>query len=271
MKLGYIDYLNCYPFYFSMFERQTVEGIHIYPGYPCMLNKMMADRQLDMSPVSSAACAQIADDVVVLPQFCLSSVGYVGSVILVSKIPIEDLDRKKVGITSASHTSKVLLKVLLKNYYHLEPVYVPSQPRPVLRDLDAALVIGNDAMAISSEPISYIYDLGDLWLRKTGFPVVFAVFAIRESVVEKYSSRIKSVISSYHDSLNCLEKEKEQVVLKARAKYPDIIYDINGYFDLFEFEFVDDLKKALMFYYNIAGEMGLIRKVMHLNYLTAID
>ena len=271
MKLGYIDYLNCYPFYFSMFERQTVEGICIYPGYPCMLNQMITDHRLDMSPVSSAACAQIADDVVVLPQFCLSSVGYVGSVILVSKIPIEDLNHKKVGITSASHTSKVLLKVLLKNYYHLEPVYVSSQPRPVLRDLDAALVIGNDAMAISSEPISYIYDLGDLWLRKTGFPVVFAVFAIRERVVEKYLSRIQSVISSYHLSLNCLEEEKENVVSKARAKYPDIIYDINGYFDLLKFEFDDELKKALMFYYTIAGEMGLLKKVKRLNYLTSMD
>jgi chorismate dehydratase len=254
-----------------MFERQTVEGIRIYPGYPCMLNKMMADRRLDMSPVSSATCAQIADDVVVLPQFCLSSVGYVGSVILASKIPIEDLNQKKVGITSASHTSEVLLKVLLKNYYHLEPVYVPAQPRPVLKDLDAALVIGNDAMAVSSEPISYIYDLGDLWLRKTGFPVVFAVFAVREKVLDKYSSRIKSVISSYHRSLHCLEEEKEHVVSKAREKYPDIVYDINGYFNLLAFEFDDDLKKALLFYYAIAGEMGLIRKVTRLNYLTTAD
>ena len=144
---------------------------------------------------------------------------------------------------------------------------MPTQPRPVLKDMDAALVIGNDAMAISSEPIPYIYDLGDLWLRKTGFPVVFAVFAIRESVVEKYSSQIKSVVFSYHRSLCCLEEEKEDVVSKARAKYPDIIYDINSYFDLFKFKFDDELKKALMFYYTVAGEMGLIKKVIKINYL----
>ncbi len=267
MRLGYIDYLNCYPFYFRMFEKQAVNGISIYPGYPCKLNKMLADGQLDMSPISSATCAEIADDVMVLPQFCLSSVGYVGSVILVSKIPIEDLNQKKVGITSASHTSEVLLKVLLKNYYHLKPVYIPTQPRPVLKNIDAALVIGNDAMALSSEPIPYIYDLGDLWLRKTGFPVVFAVFAVRENVVEKYSSEIKSVVFSYQRSLGCLEEEKEHVVSKARTKYPDIIYDINSYFDLLEFNFNDELKKALMFYYTVAGEIGLIKKVTKLKYL----
>ena len=267
MKLGYIDYLNCYPFYFRMFEKQAINGIRIYPGYPCMLNKKMAERQLDMSPISSATCAEIAGDVMVLPQFCLSSVGYVGSVILVSKIPIEDLNQKRIGITSASHTSEVLLKVLLKHFYNLEPFYIPTQPRPVLKDIDAALVIGNDAMAISSEPIPYIYDLGDLWLRKTGYPVVFAVFTVRESVVEKYSSEIKSVISSYHRSLRYLEEEKEHVVSKARLKYPDIIYDINSYFDLLEFKFDDELKNALMFYYTLAGEMGLLKKVVKLNYL----
>ena len=198
-----------------------------------------------MSPISSATCAEIADDVAVLPQFCLSSVGYVGSVILVSKIPIEELNHKKVGITSASHTSAVLLKILLKNYYHVEPVYIPTDPRPVLKDMDAALVIGNDAMAISAEPVSYMYDLGDLWLRKTGFPVVFAVFAVRESIVEKYASKIRAVVSSYHSSLRHLEADKAQVVSKASAKYPDIIYDINGYFDLLQFKFDDGFKRCL--------------------------
>jgi chorismate dehydratase len=205
--------------------------------------------------------------VLVLPQFCLSSVGYVGSVILISNIPIEDLNHKKVGITSASHTSVVLLKVLLKKYYRSEPSYIPTKPRPVLKDMDAALVIGNDAMAITSEPVSYIYDLGDLWLRKTGFPVVFAVFAVRQRVVEQFKHQIKSVVSSYHRSLRCLEEEKETVVSLAKAKYPDIVYDINGYFDLLQFKFNDNLKNALMFYYEIASEMGLLKKVTGLNYL----
>jgi chorismate dehydratase len=121
-------------------------------------------------------------------------------------------------------------------------------------------------MAISSEPVSYIYDLGDLWLRKTGYPVVFAVFVVRERAVEKYAPQIKAVVSSYHHSLRCLEEQREHLVSKARAKYPDIIYDINSYFDLLQFNFDEDLKKALMFYYAAAGEMGLIKKVKYLKY-----
>lgn len=267
MRLGYIDYLNCYPFYFRMFEKKAIKGVRLFPGHPGMLNKMMAGRQLDMSPISSATCGEIADDVMVLPRFCLSSVGYVGSVLLVSKVPIEDLNKSKVGITSSSHTSIVLLKIILKKYYDMAPVFIPTGPRPLLKDMDAALIIGNDAMVQPSEPPSYVYDLGDLWLRKTGFPVVFAVFAVRKKVLNKYESIIKTVVSSYQSSLNFLETDKHTVVLKAKKRYPDIIYDIDSYYDRLQFEFTDNLKKALMFYFSIAEEMDLIKPVKNLQYL----
>jgi len=138
----------------------------------------------------------------------------------------------------------------------------------VLKDMDAALVIGNDAMTLSAEPVSYMYDLGDLWLRKTGFPVVFAVFAVREGIVEEYASEIRAVVSSYHSSLRHLEADKSLVVSKASAKYPDIIYDINSYFDRLQFKFDENLKDALMFYYSMAEDMGLIKKVKDLKYLS---
>ncbi len=267
MKLGHIDFLNCYPFYYHAFEKEPLKGIRIHSDYPGELNRMLTNNELDMSPISSASYSDLTEDVLILPDFCLSSIGYVGSVILISKVPIEDLSGNKVGITTASHTSVVLLKILLKRYYKQEPVFIQTDPRPTLRDIDAALVIGNDAMVKTPGPTPYTYDLGDLWLRKTGFPVVFAVFAVREKVISKYEAEIKSVISSYHSSLRCLKEDKEDVIAKAKDRYPDIIYDIDDYYDHLEFEFTDDLKRALMFYYSIAGEMGLIKKVERLRYL----
>ncbi|HNU71158.1 MAG TPA: hypothetical protein PKL48_05540, partial [Thermodesulfobacteriota bacterium] len=104
MELGYIDYLNCYPYYYEMFEKRPLQGIRIIPAYPRELNRMMRDGELALSPISSAAFSTIDDRAVLLPQFCLSSIGYVGSVVLRSKIPIEDLHQKRVGLTRASET-----------------------------------------------------------------------------------------------------------------------------------------------------------------------
>ncbi|MBT3362066.1 MAG: menaquinone biosynthesis protein [Chloroflexi bacterium] len=258
MKLGYIDYLNCYPFYYHMFEHQSIDGVDIVAGYPTDLNRMMISGQLDMSPISAATCAQLGDDVVLLPDFCLSSEGYVGSVVLRSKVPIEDLDGRIVGVSSASHTSVVLLKILLEYYYDVKPVYFKTDPNPELDGMDAVLLIGNDAMIESREPVSYSYDLGELWLRKTGFPVVFAVFAVRKSSIKAHSLQINAVINTYHESLRCLDVEPHNVISSVKQRYPGIVYDISDYYRTLQFQFTNELKNALNYYLDMAAKLGLL-------------
>jgi len=266
MQVGYIDYLNCYPFYYHMFEKESLKDINVVPGLPSELNRMMREKRLDLSPVSSATYADIKDDVLLLPEFCLSSVGYVGSVILCSNHPIEDLNNKKVGLSDASHTSRVLLKILLEKFYGIEPYYLQAGPRPDLTGHDAALIIGNDAMRGCTDNAPYKYDLGELWLQKTGFPVVFAVFTVRKNIIRENLPSIRAVINSYRASLQCLIQEKERVITRARQKYPDISYDINGYYDKLQFEFNDNLKDALKYYLSASEELNLLNKVESLNF-----
>ena len=74
-------------------------------------------------------------------------------------------------------------------------------------------------------------------------------------------------MASYHASLQCLKTDKKELIQKARDRYPDIIYDIDNYYDLLKFEFSDEMKKALMFFFNAGSELGLIKKVEKLQYL----
>lgn len=263
MRLGYIDYLNCYPFYYDMLEKEPLPGVEIIPGYPGDLNRMMLAGDLDISPISAGAYPDIQDHAVLLPDVCLSSLGYVRSVILRSRVPIEELDRKRIGLSSASRTSATLLQILLRKYYHIEPNYRPAKPNPCLKEekLDAALVIGNEAITQNAEPVPYTYDLGDLWLRKTGFPVVFAVFAVQKSCLKIYSDQIRAVTESYRRSLGCLETERERLILKAWERYPNIQYDIHAYYQLLQYQFTPEMKDALKFYFRLAEEAGIFRRV----------
>ena len=152
-----------------------------------------------------------------------------------------------------------LLKVILKKYYNLEPQYETTEPNPYLRDLDAALIIGNEAMVPVNEPVSYSYDLGELWLRKTGFPVVFAVFAVQDNALDEYREKIDNVIQSYHRSLAFLDKERETVIAGAEKRYPNIPYDLDEYYSTLQFSFAPELRDALEFYFQIAGELGVLK------------
>lgn len=269
MKLGYIDYLNCFPFYYHMLEQQPLDHVDVISGYPSTLNRMMLEGELDMSPISAATCADINDEILVLPDFCLSSVGYVSSVLLISRLPIHALHHKKIGVTTASHTSIVLLKILMNRYIQVEPEYIPIDPMPRLDGLDAALVIGNEAMTVHADSSRFTYDLGELWLDKTGFPVVFAVFAVRKKSIDRYAAEIKNVMASYHRSLNCLSNDRNALIESAGKTYPEVSRDIDAYYNLLQFEFSDHLKQALVFYYNLSGELGLTKKVAQIDYYHA--
>jgi chorismate dehydratase len=264
MRLGYIDYLNCYPFYHKLFEKDNINSVEIYSDYPGRLNELIANGELDLSPISSAVYPEIYDEVTILPDFCLSSIGYVGSVILESKIPIEDLHKKKIGITNSSKTSVILLKILLKKYYNIDPEYLSAGPKPGLVDFDAALVIGNDAMNGRSKSARYSYDLGDLWLRKTGYPVVFAIFGVRNDFLDR--NKILDIVNIFKESMEYFKNKKSVVIKKAIEKYPEIRYDVKSYYDLLQYNFTGELKEALVYYFSIAEELGLLNKIPKINY-----
>ena len=267
MEIGYIDYLNCYPFYYKMFEKEPLDGVRIVPALPAQLNQMVRDKVLDLSPISAATYATVKDDVYLLPQFCLSSVGYVGSVLLCSNFPIERLDGKKIGMSSASHTSRVLLKILMKKFFDVQPSYLSSRPYEDLTNYDAALIIGNDAMTDKVNSVPYKYDLGELWFEKTGFPIVFAVFVVRRETFKQNPSGVKAVVDSYASSIQLLGQEKEKIIIKAKQKYPDISYDVDNYYDTLQFEFVDNLKKAFRYYLSLAEETAFLPRVESLEFI----
>jgi len=246
---------------------EPLPGIELVSGHPEELNRKMAEGSLSISPISAAAYAGMQEDVLLLPDFCLASIGYVRSVVLLSKVPIEALNGKTVGLSTASQTSVVMLKTLLQTVYGVEPTYIPSAPYPKLEGMDAALVIGNEALYPAREAVSYTYDLGDLWFRKTGHPIVFAVFAVRRDALQPYGNEIRSVIDAYCHSLGKLETEKERMIARARERYPDIAYDIYMYYTLLRYEFSGSLKKAMRFFLDRAAAAGFLPQTNIIRFL----
>ena len=55
-----------------------------------------------------------ADELLLLPDLAVCSDGKVLSIIVVSKLPIHELDKKTFALTNTSSTSQVLAKIILK-------------------------------------------------------------------------------------------------------------------------------------------------------------
>ena len=79
---------------------------------------------------------------------------------------------------------------------------------------------------------------------------------------------MRRVSSSYLASLGNLESNRAELLAGAVAKYPGVSYDVDLYYRLLRFDFSDELKAALAFYFDQAYSLGLLDKVDSINYWT---
>src|SRR5438309_10347983 len=137
-------------------------------GVPTALNGALLAGECDLAPISSIEYARNAERLRILPRLCVSSQGAVESIQLVSRTPLERVQR--VAVTPESATSVVLTKVLLPEAEHV----------PLGEEAEAKLLIGDAALRSGFEDPTPHSDLGRPWLERTGLPVVFAGLACPE-------------------------------------------------------------------------------------------
>ena len=166
-RLGRISYVNMAPVFYGL--EADVEEIS---GVPTELNRMLLDGELDIAPIPSIEYARNADRLRILPRLCVSSEGAVDSIQLVTRMPFGQV--RSVAVTPESATSVVLMRILLPK----------AEIVPLGMEADATLLIGDAALRSAFEDPTPHFDLGRLWLERTGLPMVFAVWAAPEPVAD---------------------------------------------------------------------------------------
>ncbi len=201
LNIGLIDYLNTMPFHYDLAERLQDVDVHFERGVPSMMNRMLKSGEIDIAPISAIETARNADEYVVLPGLSIASLGAVKTVLLFSwASDMSELDGKSIALTDHSATSVALLKVLCHERYKIVPNFtVTRQHLPsMLAEHQGALIIGDDALVEGvhhrtltpppsplpvnkeGESLPYIFDLSDEWLKMTGLPFTFSVWAARK-------------------------------------------------------------------------------------------
>lgn len=189
LLIGQISYLNSQPFYPLLGEHRLI------PTPPSELGRMAAKNEIDAGILATADFLLHEERYEPIADLGVANREEVRSILLASKVPIEGLDSKTVGITEETSTSVRLLRLLLEVREGIRPkAYV----RGLRQEADAFLVIGNEALMQNRRPtpgFPYRYDLASEWWSWTGLPFVFALWAIRRSLPE-------SVKSSFADLLD---------------------------------------------------------------------
>jgi chorismate dehydratase len=250
VRLGRISYVNMAPVFHRL--HADVEEVQ---GVPTELNRLLLDGQLDLAPISSIEYARHAPALRILPRMCVSSEGAVDSIQLVSRIPFPQI--RSIAVTPESATSVVLAKVLLPHATHV----------PLEEEADAKLLIGDAALKSAFEDPTPHYDLGRLWLEKTGLPMVFAVWAAPEPVAEGVAELEHSLVAS----VRLARTEPEVLAHEASARYGYPAGYLARYFEKLRYSFGPRERAGFYTFLEMARDVGALEHVPELRFIGRRD
>jgi chorismate dehydratase len=269
-KVGHIQFLNCLPLYYGLVKSHALLDIELVKGTPTELNTMLINNSLDISPISSIEYARHAGSLMLFPDFTVSSAGEVKSILLLSRFPVEQLGGREIALTSTSATSQVLLQIILKHGYNIEPHYIVMQPDldKMLSSADAALLIGDIALRHHADSNRYyVYDLGFEWKRITGKNMVYAVWAVNRAFAETKAQACEDVYETFRKSMDYSMKNLPEIVEYA-AKWEPFDPDfLTAYFRSLHFAFEKDYQDGLIHFYSMAKDIGAIGQVPELEFI----
>jgi chorismate dehydratase len=246
IRLGRISYVNMAPVFHRLsFDVEEVTGV------PTELNGLLLDGRLDIAPISSIEYARHAASLRILPRMCVSSEGAVESIQLVSRLPFSQI--RSIAVTPESATSVVLTKVLLPQVEHV----------PLDEDADAKLLIGDAALRSAFEDPTPHYDLGRLWLERTGLPMVFAVWAAPEPVAPGLPELEHALVAS----VRLARSEPEVLAHEASLRYGYPAGYLARYFEKLRYSFGPRERAGLYTFLEMARDVGELDHVPELRFV----
>jgi len=181
LRISAISYLNTAPLMWDFEHGGAGAEFEITYTVPSGCAADLAQGKADIGIVPAAAYATVPG-LVVLPGVAIASRRAVRSILLASKVPVEQI--RTVALDTSSLTSVALTKVLFAKCWGGVSAFSAMAPDlcKMLETHDAGLLIGDPALRVDRSKYR-TYDLAEEWIRLTGKPFVFAFWAVREAAL----------------------------------------------------------------------------------------
>lgn len=263
-RMGRIEYLNVLPIYHALETGHVPHEYELVYGPPAALNAMMERNELAVASTSSIEYARRPEKYWILPDLAIASHGTVQSVLLVSRVPVEALDGRTVLVSTATHTSAALLKLLLAEHARVSVSFVTgnaSQRMAAPDAPDAALVIGDEALRLRHDPVyTHVWDLGEQWLAWTGLPFVFGLWVANREAAAR-NAMAEGPAKILHAARDWGVANRGAVLAAAAARYPMTPEALAAYFACLVYTLGEREREGLRLFYERLARAGEIPRV----------
>ncbi len=235
-RVSIVSYLNSKPFLFGLKNSAILREIDLSLDIPSKVAAKLAYDLADVGLIPVAGLEDL-DEYHIIGDYCIGAVGKVKTVVLVSDVPVNEVETILMDYQSRSSVllARVLSEFYWKRKFRWENTCDDFQNKSI-SGKTAGVVIGDRVFEIENR-YKYCYDLSEEWYKFTGLPFVFAVWAANKKLPESFEKEFNKALLFGIENI-------EELIRLEREKYRNV--DITGYFkNNISFE-LDEAKRAGM-------------------------
>jgi chorismate dehydratase len=199
IKVVAVSYLNTLPFIYGLEQyKPGLLPIELDLQIPAMCAKKIKDNKAEVGLVPVGALKNI-ENYEIISDFCIGAEQMVKSVLLLSDVPLSEIERIYLDYQSA--TSVRLVQVLAREFWKITPEFIPSYPgfEQAISGKTAGVLIGDRTFNLPKE-FNYTFDLADNWYQFTKLPFVFACWIsikpLEAEFKEEFNNALKLGVSN---------------------------------------------------------------------------
>lgn len=273
LRLGKIGFLNVLPIYYPLESGIVTHPFEIVSGHPARLNQLASEGLLEVSVVSSVEYARRPERYAILPDLSISCRGPVGSVFLLSRKPVHDLEGADVLVSGQSHSSIMLLKILFAYRYGISTRFTVAdciEAASSTAPPEAMLVIGDQALRLrGAAQYPHRLDLGKAWHDWTGLPFVFAVWVVRMNAMERWNGGITQAAAALATAKEWGRTHMETICARAAEANILDVPELRKYYHQLGYDLGEEERKGLERFFSCLVRIGEIDEAPDLRFCTA--
>lgn len=205
LKISAVSYTNTRPFLYGIEHTDVRNQIDLSLDIPADCAQKLIDGKVDIGLIPVAAALNL-DYWEIVSDYCIGANGPVNSVFIFSNCPIEEV--KQIQLDPESRSSNNLAKVLMKNYWKVNPEQITGAiDYAKSDDKHTAFVQIGDRTFGKTNSYNYVYDLAGEWKNFTGLPFVFAAWIANKPVSKEFQIEFNKALQLGLDSRGALLRE----------------------------------------------------------------
>jgi chorismate dehydratase len=262
VPVSIIDALEFQPLIYGLKGNLIDHNLKLMQSTPNNSAKRLREGEVELALIPSLEYARKKEIWNIIPDICISCSGVIKNRQLFFKKGLKDI--KTVAVDSNAEMSWILLKILMKEKFMMNPEFVKMDPDidKMFSRAEAALLVGDNALRYIPRYKSRL-DLNEEWEDLTGLPFVYAFWAGREFTI--HDKDVSTIINSFELGKRNIEKISKEYAKSHSEEWPvyhDILTKNTQYI------FSDSEQDGLSEYFNYAFFFGFIEYLPDLKFFT---